>query len=63
MQPPEVEDDDEAEWESWGEPEVAPTRCLFTERMFDSAADCLAHANEAYNLDLQSLVVRCVIYF
>jgi hypothetical protein len=55
------DDDDEGDWEDWAEPEVAPTRCIFTERVFESAAECLAHANEIYGLDLASVAKRCAI--
>ena len=49
------DDDDDAAWESWGEPEVAPTVDLFSERVFESAAECLAHA-KSQGLDLTGLV-------
>ena len=53
------DDDDDGDWESWAEPEVAPTRCLFTPKVFDSAAECLAHAVSEYGLDLAKVATRC----
>ena len=48
-------DDDDAEWESFNEPEVAPTVDLFSDRVFESAAAALAHAKAAHGLDLASI--------
>ena len=33
--------------EDHAEAEPEPTRCIFTERVFDSPTACLAHAKEA----------------
>ena len=51
--------DDDGDWEAWEEPEVAPTRCLFTSKVFNSAAECLAHAVQEYGLDLAKVAARC----
>ena len=60
--PPEDDDDDgdDEDWDTWGEPEVAPTRCLFTPKVFDSATECLAHSVAEYGLDLAKVATRCV---
>ena len=57
------DDDDDDEWddgevEDWDEPESAPTKCLFTDQEFPSAAECLAHAVSSYQLDLLSIIRR-----
>ena len=52
------EADDDEDWDTWEEPEPAPTRCLFTSQIFDSAALCLAHAATAYGLDLAAIAAR-----
>ena len=52
------EDDDDGDWEDWAELEEFPTRCLFTERMFSSAAECLTHMASDYQLDLLSVAGR-----
>lgn len=47
--------DDEVEaggFEGWSDEELAPTRCIFTDKVFDSASACLAHAASEYGLDL-----------
>ena len=50
------DDDDDAEWESWAEPEEARTVDLFdAARVFDSAAECLAHVRSAHGLDLAAV--------
>lgn len=61
---PDDDDDDDAEWESWAEPEVAPTRDLFSLRMFATAADCLAYAKTEHALDLATVAkdLRLDIY-
>ena len=53
-----IDSDDDGEWEDWAEPEEAPTRCLFTERIFSSAAECLSHAVQEYQLDLVQVSSR-----
>ena len=60
---PDDEGDDE-QWESWAEPEVAPTRDLFSLKMFATAADCLAYANSEHGLDLATIAasLRLDIY-
>ena len=52
------EDDDDGDWEDWAELEEVPTRCLFTERMFSSVAECLTHMASDYQLDLLSVAGR-----
>ena len=56
--PDDVEGDDDDDWEGWAEPEVAPTRDLFSERVFESAAECLSHAKTHHNLDLAAVASR-----
>ena len=58
-QQPDVEDDDE-DWEGWAEPEEAPTTDLFSNRVFESAAECLAHARKEHSLNLALIASRCV---
>lgn len=45
---------DDGEMEDWNEDEAAPTRCLFSDQIFPSAAECLAHAAAAYQLDVRA---------
>ncbi len=54
---PEIDDvdDDDDNWEGWAEPEVAPTKDLFSTKIFDSAAECLTHAHDEYGLDLAAV--------
>ena len=52
------DDDDDDNWEGWAEPEVAPTTDLFSARIFDSAAECLAHALSEHSLDLAAVVAE-----
>ncbi|KAL1498887.1 hypothetical protein AB1Y20_013411 [Prymnesium parvum] len=48
--------DDDGEWEEWAEEEDMPTVCLFSSRVFASAAECLSHAASEYALDLPRVV-------
>ena len=50
------DDDDDGDWEAWGDVEPAPTRCLFSDRVFDSAAECLDHAASDYGLDVPAII-------
>ena len=52
------ESDDDEGWDDFNEPEVAPTQCLFTTQIFESAALCLAHAKSAHGLDLAAIAVE-----
>ena len=52
------ESDDDEEWDHFNEPEVAQTQCLFTTRIFESSALCLAHAKSAHGLDLAAIAVE-----
>ena len=46
------DDELEPEFEDWGEDEPAPTKCLFTDTIYDSVAECLAAAATTHGLDL-----------
>ena len=50
--------DSDAEWETWADEEVAPTRALFSDHTHASAAECLAEASSVHGLDLPALVAR-----
>ena len=52
------DDDDDDNWEGWAEPEDAPTTDLFSARIFDSAAECLAYALSEHSLDLAAVVAE-----
>ena len=59
------EDDDDGDWEAWGgEAEIAPTKDLFSDRIFESAAECLAHQKATHNIDLAKIAadLRLDIY-
>lgn len=45
-------------FEDWGDDETAMTKCLFTDRIFDSVPDCLSHARDAYGLDVMQACRR-----
>ena len=67
MQPQDDDDDDfsdDGEWESFNEPEVAPTQDLFSSQVFESAAAALAHAKSTHGLDLAGIahLLRLDIY-
>ena len=49
---------DDGDWEGWAEPEIAPTRDLFSDRIFESAGECLDHAVKEYGLDLVAIATR-----
>ena len=46
------DDELEPDFEDWGEDEPAPTKCLFTDTIYDSVAECLAAAATTHGLDL-----------
>jgi hypothetical protein len=53
------DDDEQPEnFEGWGDDETAVTKCLFTDRIFDSVPDCLAHARDSYGLDVMQACWR-----
>lgn len=54
-------DDD---WDGFCEPEPAPTQCLFSEKIFPTAAECLSHAAQAHGVDLADIAgsLRLDIY-
>ena len=59
MQQQEEEEEEDDDWEGYAEPEPEPTRDLFSERVFDSAAECLEHAAKEHGLDL-SAIASCL---
>jgi len=46
------EEEDRVSFEDWGDAEPAPTKCLFTDHIFDSVAECLSAATASHGLDL-----------
>ena len=51
-------EEEKMDFEDWGEDEPAPTKCLFTDRVFDSVHECLAHSAESFGLDLMQACCR-----
>jgi len=49
------DDELEPDFEDWGDDEPAPTKCLFTDTIYDSVAECLAAANTTHGLDLMKI--------
>ena len=57
-------DYDDDDWDGFCEPEPAPTKCLFSEEIFPTAAECLSHAVQAHGVDLADIAgtLRLDIY-